>query len=140
MKGHALPGIEYASVGVDVTSGSSSSSLNIHPNGDNSKCVGILGGTYANGAAVDMYGALPIYLTRIDRQSSFDCNGSDTQMWKWNDESLTSVNPVDGFQWCLDAGVQSQCMHFFLPCPFPRSHCDINRGQWCQDENLAMLF
>jgi len=56
MKGHALPDIEYASVGVDVSSG-----LNIHPNGDNSKCVSILGGTYSNGAAVDV--ALPIYLT-----------------------------------------------------------------------------
>ena len=114
MKGHALPGIEYASVGVDVTSGASGSGLNIHPNGDNSKCVSILGGTYSNGAAVDMYVVLPIYLTQIDRRSSFDCNGSDNQKWKWNDESLTSVNPVDGSQWCLDAGVQSQCMYFLL--------------------------
>lgn len=90
--GHALPGIEYTSVGVQVSSGSSGSSLNVHPNGDNSKCVGILGGTYANGVAVDI----------------FDCNGSATQKWKWNGNSLTSVNPVDGSQWCLDAGVQSQ--------------------------------
>jgi len=55
-KGHALPTVEYTSVGVQVTSGSSTgSSINVHPNGDNSKCVGILGGTYANGNAVDMY-------------------------------------------------------------------------------------
>jgi len=62
-KGHALPGIEYTSVKVQVGSGSSSSALNIHPNGDNSKCVGILGGTYANGAALDMYVALTTYST-----------------------------------------------------------------------------
>jgi hypothetical protein len=57
-KGHALPGIEYTSVGVQVLRGAQFS-VNIHPNGDNSKCVGILGGTYANGTPVDMYVALP---------------------------------------------------------------------------------
>jgi hypothetical protein len=87
--GHALPGIEYTSVGVQVTG----STVNIHPDADNSKCVGILGGTYANGAAVDIY----------------DCNGSATQKWRFNENNgLTSVNPADGSQWCLDAGVQSQ--------------------------------
>ena len=56
-KGHAQPTISYTSTPVQVGSGSStpSGSLNIHPNGDNSKCVGILGGTYANGSPVDMY-------------------------------------------------------------------------------------
>jgi hypothetical protein len=88
---HALPGVEYSSVKVQVGS-SGSSHLNIHPNGDNSKCVGILGGTFADGTAVDI----------------FDCNGSNGQKWQWNGDALTSVNPVDGSQWCLDAGVQSQ--------------------------------
>ena len=53
-KGHAIPSVDYESVAVQVSSGSSKS-LNIHPNGDNTKCVGILGGAYANGKAVDMY-------------------------------------------------------------------------------------
>ena len=61
-KGHAIPNVEYQSVEVQVSSGSSGS-LNIHPNGNNGKCVGILGGTYANGKAVDMYVTLLIYPT-----------------------------------------------------------------------------
>jgi len=91
---HALPNVEYSGVAVQIGSGSAppSSSLNIHPNGDNTKCVGILGGTYADGTAVDIY----------------DCNGSNSQNWQWNGDALTSVNPVDKSQWCLDAGVQSQ--------------------------------
>jgi hypothetical protein len=64
-KGHALPGVEYTSVGVQVGSGTTGSSVNIHPNGDNSKCVGILGGTYANGTPVDMYVALQNYCIEL---------------------------------------------------------------------------
>ncbi|KAF8874250.1 ricin B lectin domain-containing protein [Gymnopilus junonius] len=93
-KGEAIPVIGYNSIEVQVGSGSSgsgSSSLNIHPNGDDSKCVGILGGTYADGTAVDI----------------FDCNDSTTQKWQWNGNALTSVNPADGSQWCLDSGDQS---------------------------------
>ncbi|KDR68876.1 hypothetical protein GALMADRAFT_272265 [Galerina marginata CBS 339.88] len=91
--GHSLPVIEYTSVAVQVGSAPPpSSSINIHPNGDNSKCVGILGGTYANGTPVDI----------------FDCNASNSQKWKFNGNALTSVNPADNSQWCLDAGVQSQ--------------------------------
>ena len=61
-KGHALPTVDYESVAVQVSSGSSvSGSLTIHPNGNNAKCVGILGGTYAEGTAVDMYATLLIY-------------------------------------------------------------------------------
>ena len=52
-KGHAIPTVEYKSVAVEVSSGSSA--LNIHPNGDNTKCVGILGGAFADGTPVDMY-------------------------------------------------------------------------------------
>ncbi|KAF8874385.1 ricin B lectin domain-containing protein [Gymnopilus junonius] len=92
--GEAIPAIGYNSIEVQVGSGSSgsgSSSLNIHPNGDDSKCVGILGGTYADGTAVDI----------------FDCNDSTTQKWQWNGNALTSVNPADGSQWCLDSGDQS---------------------------------
>ena len=47
-KGHALPNVEYASVAVDV-----SSALNVHSNGDNSKCIDILR-AHADGMAVDM--------------------------------------------------------------------------------------
>ena len=61
-KGHALPTVEYTAVEVQVTSGSGSAS-SIHPNGDNTKCVSVLGGTYADGTAVDMYIALPVYPT-----------------------------------------------------------------------------
>ena len=61
-KGHAIPTVDYESVAVQVSSGSSKS-LNIHPNGVNTKCVGILGGTYADGTAVDMYVTLLIYST-----------------------------------------------------------------------------
>jgi hypothetical protein len=92
--GHSIPGIEYTSVKVNVGSGTTppSGSVNIHPNGDNSKCVGILGGTYADGTAVDIY----------------DCNGSASQKWSFTGNfSLQSVNPTDGSQWCLDAGDQS---------------------------------
>jgi hypothetical protein len=91
--GHANPGFQFLNVSVQVGSGSSgSSTLNIHPNGDNTKCVGTLGGTYADGTPVDI----------------FDCNQSNTQKWQWNGDALTSVNPADGSTWCLDAGVQSQ--------------------------------
>ncbi|PPQ69125.1 hypothetical protein CVT26_003573 [Gymnopilus dilepis] len=91
--GHAQPTISYTSTPVQVGSGSStpSGSLNIHPNGDNSKCVGIKGGIFADGTAVDI----------------FDCNESTTQKWQWNGNALTSVNPADESQWCLDAGDQS---------------------------------
>ncbi|KDR70767.1 hypothetical protein GALMADRAFT_254409 [Galerina marginata CBS 339.88] len=89
--GHSFPNIAYTSLPVQVGSGPSSSVSTIHPNGDNTKCVGILGGTYADGTAVDI----------------FDCNGSVSQKWKFNGNALTSVNPVDGSQWCLDAGDQS---------------------------------
>ncbi|PPQ76086.1 hypothetical protein CVT26_004593, partial [Gymnopilus dilepis] len=93
--GHSQPAIGYFSTPVQVGSGSGSStpsgSLNIHPNGDNSKCVGIMGGVFADGTAVDI----------------FDCNGSTTQKWQWNGNAMTSVNPADGSQWCLDAGDQS---------------------------------
>src|SRR5262249_45373480 len=38
-----------------ITNGTISSTYNIHPNGDNAKCVGIVGGKYTNGTNVDMY-------------------------------------------------------------------------------------
>lgn len=49
----AIPGVEYTSVAVQV--GTAPSAYNIHPSADSSKCVGILGGVYADGTAVDMY-------------------------------------------------------------------------------------
>jgi len=88
---HALPNVEYNSLPIQIGSGSSSSSLNIHPNGDNTKCVDIVGGVFADGTAVDIY----------------DCNGTNAQKWKFNGNALTSVNPADGSQWCLDAGAQT---------------------------------
>ena len=45
--------------------------------------------------------------------SSFDCNESNAQMWQWDAEALTSTNPVDGSQWCLDAGDNTQCKYIF---------------------------
>ena len=54
-----VPTIEYSSVRVTLRS-PGLPALNIHPNGDNAKCIGIFGGVYANGRAVDMYVGLPI--------------------------------------------------------------------------------
>jgi len=64
----------------------------VHPVAGNSKCVGIVGGVYANGSQVDIY----------------DCNGSSSQKWEWIDRALVSINPVDQSQWCLDAGEVNQ--------------------------------
>jgi hypothetical protein len=63
-KGNTIPGIDYTSVGVQVGP-ETTSSANIHPRNDDSKCVGILGGTYANGTPVDMYVALPNYCIEL---------------------------------------------------------------------------
>ncbi|KAF8896869.1 hypothetical protein CPB84DRAFT_1662244, partial [Gymnopilus junonius] len=78
--------------------------LNIHPNGDNSKCVGISGES------------MPMALL-------YDCNASTTQKWQWNGNALTSVNPVDGSQWCLDSGDQSTCKPLLFMS-----------GQWPENE------
>ncbi|KAJ7145114.1 hypothetical protein C8R43DRAFT_1012849 [Mycena crocata] len=56
----------------------------IHPNGDTTKCVGVLGGAFVVGASVDIY----------------DCNGSATQ--KWFGSSPRMTNPADGTEWALD--------------------------------------
>jgi hypothetical protein len=85
------PEVEYASLAVTIGTSGPSGTSTVHPNGNSNKCVGILGGTYANGTAVDI----------------FDCNESATQNWKFNGDALVSVNPVDQSKWCLDAGVQS---------------------------------
>ena len=61
-KGDAMPSVEYESDKVQVSS-CSSGSLNIHPNGNVWATVGILGGTYTDGTAVDMYVTLLIYST-----------------------------------------------------------------------------
>ena len=63
------------------------------------------------------------YCTWIDALSSYDCNQSNSQKWLFNGNALTSVNPADGSQWCLDAGVSSQCIylspvHFLLESNF----------------------
>ena len=54
-----VPSIDYSSVQVTLKS-PVSSAFNIHPNGDSAKCIGIFGGAYVDGSAVDMYVALPI--------------------------------------------------------------------------------
>ncbi|KAJ7145032.1 ricin B lectin domain-containing protein [Mycena filopes] len=61
----------------------------IHPNGDTTKCVGVLGGAFVAGAAVDIY----------------DCNGSTTQ--KWYGSSPRMANPADGSEWALDIAYPS---------------------------------
>ncbi|KAJ7151820.1 ricin B lectin domain-containing protein [Mycena crocata] len=57
----------------------------IHPNGDKTKCVGVLGGAFVVGAAVDIY----------------DCNGSATQKW-FSTSGPRMTNPADGSEWALD--------------------------------------
>ena len=53
------PFVSYASVQVNVgTSSPSDSTLNIHPTNDANKCVGIKGGVYADGTAVDVYASI----------------------------------------------------------------------------------
>ncbi|KAJ7037715.1 ricin B lectin domain-containing protein [Mycena alexandri] len=56
----------------------------IHPHGDKTKCVGVTGGAFVQGAVVDIY----------------DCNGSTTQ--KWYGSSPRMANPADGSEWALD--------------------------------------
>ncbi|KAJ7340023.1 ricin B lectin domain-containing protein [Mycena albidolilacea] len=57
----------------------------IHPNGDTTKCVGVLGGALVVGAAADI----------------FDCNGSATQKWYFT-SGPRMTNPADGSEWALD--------------------------------------
>ncbi|KAJ6561630.1 ricin B lectin domain-containing protein [Mycena capillaripes] len=57
----------------------------IHPNGDTTKCVGVLGGAFGVGAAADI----------------FDCNGSVTQKWYFT-SGPRMTNPADGSEWALD--------------------------------------
>ncbi|KAJ7851003.1 ricin B lectin domain-containing protein [Mycena olivaceomarginata] len=56
----------------------------IHPDGDKTKCVGVLGGKFVVNATIDI----------------FDCNGSATQ--KWFDSEIRMTNPEDGSEWALD--------------------------------------
>ncbi|KAJ3555746.1 hypothetical protein NM688_g2403 [Phlebia brevispora] len=74
-----------------VTSSSSSGSgssgyVQLHPNGDTSKCLDVESANYANGTPVDIY----------------DCNGTGAQNWIIN-EGTTAVQ-VAGTNYCLDAG------------------------------------
>ncbi|KAJ7163020.1 ricin B lectin domain-containing protein [Mycena filopes] len=57
----------------------------IHPNGDATKCVGVLGGAFIAGSAVDIY----------------DCNGSATQKWHGSSPRITSP-AADSSEWALD--------------------------------------
>ncbi|KAJ7214837.1 ricin B lectin domain-containing protein [Mycena pura] len=57
----------------------------IHPNGDTTKCVGVLGGAFVVGAAADI----------------FDCNGSATQKWYFT-SGPRMTNPADDSEWALD--------------------------------------
>ncbi|KAJ6537292.1 ricin B lectin domain-containing protein [Mycena vulgaris] len=63
---------------------------NIHPNGDTTKCVGVLGGAFVAGASIDIY----------------DCNGSATQKWFSNEFAggVRMINPADGSEWSFDVG------------------------------------
>ncbi|KAH8834710.1 ricin B lectin domain-containing protein, partial [Flagelloscypha sp. PMI_526] len=56
-------------------------------NGDQSKCLGVVGGNMYNGAQVDIY----------------DCNDSDSQKW-FMGNGLTPVSTAFG-NYCLDAGL-----------------------------------
>lgn len=88
------------SINININTGSvnintqqkAASTYNIHPSSASGKCVGIQGGTYADGSPVDIY----------------DCNGSASQRWQWDGSALRSTNPADQSQWCLDAGEPAQ--------------------------------
>jgi hypothetical protein len=60
----------------------------IHPNGDKSKCVGVLGGKFTIGSYVDIY----------------DCNGSVTQKWGLGGgaDGYFVANPANGDHLCMD--------------------------------------
>jgi hypothetical protein len=45
----------FAAASAAPMSGRAAPVYNIHPNGDTTKCIGILGGQYVEGAAIDMY-------------------------------------------------------------------------------------
>lgn len=84
--------INTGSINVNTPDQNAALTYNIHPSAASSKCVGIQGGTYADGSPVDIY----------------DCNGSASQKWQWDGSALRSTNPADQSQWCLDAGEPAQ--------------------------------
>lgn len=84
--------INTGSVNINTQVQNAASTYNIHPSAASGKCVGIQGGTYADGSLVDIY----------------DCNGSASQKWQWDGSALRSTNPADQSQWCLDAGEPAQ--------------------------------
>jgi hypothetical protein len=59
----------------------------LHPNGDKSKCIGVLGGKFTLGAYVDIY----------------DCNGSATQKWGLGGgaDGYFVANPANGDHLCM---------------------------------------
>jgi hypothetical protein len=75
---------------------------NIHPNGDTTKCIGILGGQFVSGAAIDMCVITPLLLEiRAHLFYSYDCNGSASQKWFLTSGPRTT-NPADGSTWAFD--------------------------------------
>ncbi|TFL04924.1 hypothetical protein BDV98DRAFT_561187 [Pterulicium gracile] len=65
--------------------------VNIHPKAAPNKCIGVVGGKFVAGAAIDVY----------------DCNGSPTQGWNWGLSNLRFsqvfiTNPVNGENFCMD--------------------------------------
>ena len=117
--GVSVPEVQYTSVPINIGStGTTGGTLNIHPTSSDAKCVGIKGGVYSNGTAVDVYVSFPTHSHISLDVSRFDCNDSATQSWQWSGDSLVSVDPVDQSRWCLDAGVESSCISSQLSLVF----------------------
>lgn len=92
---------------------------NVHPVSNGNKCVGIVGGVYANGTQVDMYVFSSYVMTRAN-WISYDCNGSASQQWQWdgvNETSLTSYDSATGARYCLDAGNVDEREYTYSPLP-----------------------
>ncbi|KAH8822421.1 20 kDa protein having G-X-X-X-Q-X-W motif-containing protein [Flagelloscypha sp. PMI_526] len=83
-----LPGVLAAPrpTPVHVARAGAPTGMPIHPNGDNSKCLDVVNGNFANGAAVDIY----------------DCNDTNAQKWYIHPGSTQVV--LAGTSYCLDAG------------------------------------
>ncbi|KAF7360773.1 hypothetical protein MVEN_00809300 [Mycena venus] len=77
-----------AAAPTQLTSRATQNVYTIHPNGDTTKCVGVLGGAFVVGAAADI----------------FDCNGSATQKWYFT-SGPRMTNPADGSEWALDVAL-----------------------------------
>ncbi|TFK95658.1 ricin B lectin domain-containing protein [Pterulicium gracile] len=85
----SIPAISALSINLDARQTTAYEYHNIHPNGDKSKCISVLGGKIVIGAAIDIY----------------DCNGSAGQKWSWSLPGLFTTNPTTGQNICMDLNI-----------------------------------